>query len=226
LKTSSPGLRLYVLRHGEPARRDVFYGFHDIDLSERGLEQARAQAERLGGIPFTAIYSSDLCRARRGAELIAERGSAKVRIEPDLREMSLGALEGMPHAEAMERFPEWAARSYFDMLDARMPQGGESVRDLATRVLAAMERMAEAHAQPATAGRPWPTVLIYAHNTVARVLLAEAAGVGVVGYPRFEQRYGAINRVDVPVEAQRLRWEEATIAYTNRDPLASTRSGR
>ncbi|MEM7154015.1 MAG: histidine phosphatase family protein [Myxococcota bacterium] len=224
---SARGLRLYVLRHGEPDRRDIFYGFHDVGLSERGLAQAQGQAECLGSIPFTAIYSSDLQRARRGAELIAERRDLDVRIETELREMSLGELEGVPHQEAKERYPEWAGRSYFDMLDARMPGGGESVRDLSVRVLACLERIAAEHADVPDQGR-WPTVLVYAHNTVARVLLAQAAGVGVSGYPRFLQRYGAINRIEVPVVepgdsddgAGCIQWDRATIAYCNRDPLA------
>jgi len=228
MKDSTRGLRLYVLRHGEPAHLDLFYGHHDIDLSERGLEQAHAQAERLGRIPFTAIYSSDLRRAHRGALLVAERCGVPVTIDPDLREMCLGALEAMPHSEAMQRYPQWAGRSYLDMLDARMPGGGESVRDCSTRVFASIERVAAAHAGLGDQGR-WPTVLVYVHNTVARVLLARAAGAGVAGYTRFVQRYGAINRIEVPVgrasadgeRGDSIDWERATIGYTNRDPLTS-----
>lgn len=226
---SAEGLRLYVLRHGEPARRDIFYGFHDVVLSERGREQARAQAERLGSIPFAALWSSDLSRARDGAAMIAERRGLSVTIDVDLREMCLGELEGVPRDEALERFPGYADRSYLDMLDVRMPGGGESVRDLAGRVLGCVERIAGAHAGPAVDGR-WPTVLVYAHNTVARVLLGMASGAGVPGYTRFAQRYGAINRIDVPLRQGRgptsLDWDHATIAFTNRDPLASLPSER
>ncbi|MEX1363104.1 MAG: histidine phosphatase family protein [Nannocystaceae bacterium] len=221
------GLRLYVLRHGEPDDREIFYGFHDVGLSARGLRQAQGQAERLGEIPFAAIYSSDLQRARRGAELVAQRRGLEVRVEQDLREMNLGDLEGLPRDEALRRFPAWAGRSYLDMLDARMPGGGESVRDLAERVLGCIDRVAVAHAGPATAGR-WPTVLVYAHNTVSRVLLAMAAGAGVGGYTRFLQRYGAINRIDAPVvalagsarDSLRVDWDHASVGFTNRDPLA------
>lgn len=233
MKEEGSGLRLYVLRHGEPERRDLFYGHYDIDLSPRGLEQAQAQAQQLGRIPFSAIYSSDLRRAHRGATLVAERCGVSVTIDPDLREMSLGALEAMPHAEAMQRYPEWAGRSYLDMLDARMPEGGESVRDCATRVFASLERIAAAHAG-VREQRRWPTVLVYVHNTVARVLLARAAGAGVAGYTRFDQRYGAINRLDVPVVGSRadgergdsIDWQRASIGYANRDPLASARQER
>lgn len=221
--TDREGLRLYVVRHGEPARRDIFYGFHDVELSARGQAQARAHADQLGEIPFAAIYASDLSRARQGAQLVADRRSLPVRIETDLREMSLGELEGMPRDEAVRRYPGYADRSYLDMLDTRMPGGGESVRDLAERVLRCTERIASAHAGPITAGR-WPTVLVYAHNTVARVLLAMAAGAGVAGYARFLQRYGAMNRIDVPARPggeSVLDWSRATIGYCNRDPLAA-----
>jgi broad specificity phosphatase PhoE len=222
------GLRLYVLRHGEPERRDLLYGHHDLGLSPRGLEQARAQVSRLAEVPFAALYSSDLMRARIGAQLVAERCGLPLRLEPDLREMSMGALEGVEYAEALRLHPEQAGRSYLDMLDVRMPGGGESVRDLAQRVLACVERIAKAHAGPATAGR-WPTVLVYAHNTVGRVLLARASGAGVAGYRAFLQRYGAMNRIDVPVRddahapegAERIDWGMASIGYSNRDPLAA-----
>jgi broad specificity phosphatase PhoE len=222
------GLRLYVLRHGEPDRRDLFYGHHDLGLSPRGLEQARAQASLLAGVPFVAIYSSDLTRARIGAQQVAASCGLPLRLEPDLREMAMGELEGMAHVEALSRHPEWARRSYLEMLDVRMPGGGESVRDLSRRALACVERMARAHAGPATEAR-WPTVLVYAHNTVGRVLLACAAGAGVAGYRAFFQRYGAMNRIDVPMRAdasadegvERIDWDGAVIGYSNRDPLAS-----
>lgn len=222
------GLRLYVLRHGEPERRDLFYGHYDVGLSPHGLEQARAQASRLAEVPFVAAYSSDLTRAQAGAQLVADRRGLSLQVEPDLREMSMGELEGVGHSDALRRHPEWAMRSYLDMLDARMPGGGESVRDLSQRVLACMERIATAHAGPATAGR-WPTVLVYAHNTVARVLLALASGGTVAAYRAFLQRYGAMNRIDVPVlvaasareGGERIDWSRASIGYSNRDPLAA-----
>lgn len=223
------GVRVYLLRHGEPARRDLFYGTYDIDLSEQGLRQAEGQARCLARVPFVALFSSDLQRATKGAQLIADACGGTVQTDPALREMDLGHLEQLPHAEAMQRYPQWAGRSYFDMLDARMPGGGESVRDLAERVLPCLRRIASEHAGPRAQGR-WPTVLVYAHNTVARVVLAQAAGAGVAGYPRFTQRYGAINRLDLPVisaepsgaGARRIDWDHATIGYTNRDPLAPT----
>lgn len=190
-------LRIYVLRHGEPADTGMFYGHHDVDLSERGHEQIAAQVRALSGENIDAIYASDLGRARFGALALAEARGLEVCIEPDLREMHLGHLECLPHTEAARRYPELASRSYMDMLDFRMPGGGESVRDLAERVYRRVDAIVDAHR-----GAPARTVLLYAHNTVNRVLLSRAVGLGAGGYGRFAQQYGAINRIDLPLASR------------------------
>ena len=205
-------VRLYLLRHGEPERRDLFYGHHDVGLSERGREQARSQAAALTGSGIVAVYASDLTRASWGAQQVAEPHGLSPTTSAALREMHLGRLENVPYAEAFERFPEVAMRSYRDMLEFRMPDGGESVRDVAARVVPFVEQIAVRHADTSR-----PGVVVYAHNTVTRLLLGQAAGLGPAGYVAFRQRYGAINRVDLSVRDDAVQWDRATIAYANRD---------
>lgn len=192
-------LHLYLLRHGEPVALDIFYGHADVALSARGEQQAAAAAQALAGVSLAAIYSSDLQRAARGAALLA--ASAPARPDPvtlpELREMHLGDLEQRPIRDARAHVPELAGRRYEDMLDFRMPGGGESVLDLAARVIPCVTALVARHAGAAAPGRPTPAIAIVAHNTVNRVLLACAAGLGPAGYMRFEQAFGAINRVDV-----------------------------
>lgn len=193
-------LHLYLLRHGEPVASDLFYGHADVPLSPRGEQQAAAAARALAGVPLAAIYSSDLQRAARGAAMIAEHGGDRPApvVLPALREMHLGVLERLPFREARARVPELAGRRYEDMLDFRMPDGGESVRDVAARVLPCVTALIARHARATGPhGQATPAVAIVAHNTVNRVLLACAAGLGPAGYTRFEQALGAINRVDL-----------------------------
>lgn len=210
-------LHLYLLRHGEPVAAELFYGHADVPLSERGLQQADAAARALQELDLDAIYASDLQRAARGAALVAaygERRPAPVLL-PELREMHLGVLEELSYADARARVPELAGRSYDDMLDYRMPGGGESVRDLAERVIPCVTGLIVRHARrerPASPAAP-PAIAIVAHNTVNRVLLACAAGLGAAGYVRFEQALGAINRIDL-----RDGW-------TTADPWAAARVG-
>lgn len=191
-------LRLYLLRHGEPARRDIFYGQTDVELSRLGRAQARAQADALAPVELSAIYSSDLQRAWNGALLLAARAARPQPIAaPELREMHLGLLEEREYARALRDHPEHAGLRYEDMLDHRFPGGGESVRDVAARLLPFIALVIRAHAGPPDAAQSPPSVAIVAHNTVHRLLLAHAAGLGSAGYIRFPQELGAISRIDV-----------------------------
>ncbi len=72
--SASQHLRLYLIRHGEiePAAMGKLIGHTDVALSERGVEQARRLAEKLAHVRLDAVYSSDLRRAYRTAEIIAE----------------------------------------------------------------------------------------------------------------------------------------------------------
>lgn len=189
-------VRLYLLRHGEVAGADVFYGSTDLPLTPAGVEQARAQAQALASISFAAIYSSDLRRAWVGAELLAEAtGSAPPIAAPALRELCLGVLEGVPQRELAARFPALAGLRFADLLDRRLDGGGESIRDLAARVLPCVEAMIRRHA----GATDRPTALaIVSHQCVLRVVLAAAAGAGPEAYLRFPQDLGAVSRIDLP----------------------------
>ena len=74
-----PGLKIFLVRHAEPvgpvAKR--FLGQADPALSARGEEQAQCLGDGLtamtGGACFDAVYSSDLRRAVRTAEIAVER---------------------------------------------------------------------------------------------------------------------------------------------------------
>lgn len=210
-------LRLYLLRHGEPERRDIFYGHHDLPLSARGLDQARAQADALAPLAIDALYSSDLERASVGARFVGECGEARppLRTACELREMHLGVLERLPFAEAQATFPEHAGRRFEDMLDVRVPDGGESVRDVAARALPWLAEQLAAIAEPG--GRP-TNVVVVAHNTVIRVALAAAAGLGPAGFTRFAPALGSISRIDIPELRADEPFARATIALVNWRP--------
>jgi serine/threonine-protein phosphatase PGAM5 len=79
---------LYLVRHGE--QQDAEYGLDDGPLSERGKRQARAIAERLGGVPFTNAWHSPLERASETARIMTER---------------MPALESIPSTLLMDCIP-------------------------------------------------------------------------------------------------------------------------
>ena len=213
-------LQLYLLRHGEPALKDAFYGHEDVLLSQLGQAHAAAQASALADTPLRAIYSSDLRRASDGAALLAVgTGRPAPLALPALREMHLGVLERVRFVDAQTRYPELIAHGYPSMLRFRMPGGGESVEDVADRALPCVEALIARHlGAPGTS----PAVAIVAHNTVNRILLARAAGLGPEAFIRFEQALGAISRIDffAPCDAADP-WAAARLGFSNWVPGAA-----
>jgi broad specificity phosphatase PhoE len=93
-----PSRYLYLVRHGE--QQDAEHGLPDGPLSPRGVRQARALAERLGGVPFTGAWTSPLQRAQETAELMTQRLPA-LQAEPSALLMDCvpsGPEPDMPHA--------------------------------------------------------------------------------------------------------------------------------
>jgi broad specificity phosphatase PhoE len=122
---------LLLVRHGETdwnAERR-WQGHADVPLNDRGREQAHALAEELASERIDAIYTSDLSRARETAGIVGERLAVPVLVEPDLREIDVGPLEGLTADEA-KAFEGWH---------------GEPVEAHAERVIRALARIAGAH---------------------------------------------------------------------------------
>jgi broad specificity phosphatase PhoE len=166
---------ILIARHGESDwnRTKRWQGHADRPLTERGREQARALAERLGHIELDAVYSSDLQRARDTAAVVAESQELELRIEPDLREVDVGSWSGLTRAEAEERFPEGFAR-----WSAGFPgwEDGETYDDMTKRVLAAVDRIATAHADERT--------LVVSHGGPIRAMHAAALELDIHAYRR------------------------------------------
>jgi len=130
---------LILVRHGETDwnfERRV-QGHSDRPLNEKGRAQAHDLAEALAGEQLDAVYSSDLVRAHETARIVAERHRLEVTVVPDLREKNFGTWEGFTDDEIVARFPEARGGPWGD---------AETSEDLSERVLAALQRIADAHA--------------------------------------------------------------------------------
>jgi probable phosphoglycerate mutase len=124
---------LLFVRHGETdwnAQRR-WQGHADVPLNDRGREQVQALADSLAGEHIDAIYTSDLSRARDTAEAVGARLGIEVVVDPDLREIDVGPIEGMT-AEESSAYEGWH---------------GEPKESHAERVLGAVRRIAERHPQ-------------------------------------------------------------------------------
>lgn len=186
---------MFLLRHGDvaPGGSRRFIGHLDVPLSPLGERQSAVQASRLRSTSLAAVFSSDLVRARRTAEIVAAPHKLTPVVIPAFREMDMGRWDGLSAAEIVERepsaFAEWMSRiGEFPFPD------GESVGDLAGRAWPAFQDLVTAHA-----GR---SVAVVAHGGTNRVLLCRALGVPLGRLLSFGQDYAALS----VLERARQRW--------------------
>jgi alpha-ribazole phosphatase len=181
---------IYLLRHGEVEGAETrrFIGHLDVPLSARGERQCRAQGRRLQSVALAAVFSSDLTRARRSAELIAAPHGLTPGVVPALREMAMGRWEGLTAAQIQAREPEafedWMAR----VGEFPFPEG-ESVPDLLARAAPAFDALVAAHDD-----RP---IAIVAHGGTNRALLCRALGLPLGRLLAFGQDYGTLNVLEM-----------------------------
>lgn len=137
---------LIVVRHGETSwnREKRMQGTTDTTLSELGRAQAQALGRRLASHGFSALYSSDLSRARDTARAIAEHTGRKLVVDPRLQERRFGIFEGLTAAEIISRYPvEHACFASRDP-EYEVP-GGESARMFTQRCLGCLSEIAGRH---------------------------------------------------------------------------------
>lgn len=170
--------RLILVRHGETAwNADLrFQGQSDIELSERGKEQARLTAGRLAGERINAAYASDLCRCSETARLILEGRDVPLELRPELREMNFGEWEGLTFEQINAHSPGAIQRMRSDLGTFRAP-AGEAWSELDARVGGFLEE--------ALARHPYDAVLIAGHTNPLRALIIRLLGGGVDGSFRF-----------------------------------------
>ena len=162
--------RLWLVRHGESTwnASGLVQGHLDPGLSGSGREQADRCARSLAAGPRAdvALYASDLRRALETAAPIAKALGLAVRVEPELRERSLGDAEGRPNALLDTTRSGIEGGRVVDADSA--PDGGESVRQLYERAVRCASRILSTHGGD---------VVFVCHGGVVRVLLAWLDGV-------------------------------------------------
>lgn len=129
---------LVLLRHGQSQwnLENRFTGFHDIDLSDLGREEARQAGLRLkaAGIQFDQVFTSTLQRAGHTAEIaLTNAGQADLLNtmirHDDLRERDYGDLTGLNKDETRAKFGDEQVHIWRRSYDVN-PPGGESLKDV------------------------------------------------------------------------------------------------
>src|SRR3990172_5365379 len=102
--------RLLLVRHGVTEYNSSlkFAGSTDIDLSPDGYQQLEKLRDHLRKEKIDAVFCSDLKRARRSAEIVADGREIEITAIPDLREINYGQAEGLTFDEIARHYPDIA----------------------------------------------------------------------------------------------------------------------
>lgn len=168
---------LYLVRHGETEwnKSGIVMGQSDSPLTEAGLEQARATAQELKDVPFDAIFSSDLHRACRTAEILKLERQLVIQTSKALRERTCGSWEGKSGEEYGKNFQRLFDRlnqlSEKEQKEFKLAGDIESDEEVISRFITQLREIAVAY--------PDKTVLVVTHGGCIRTFLMH------VGYVRY-----------------------------------------
>ncbi|MET1044361.1 MAG: histidine phosphatase family protein [Microbacteriaceae bacterium] len=178
---------LYLVRHGE--QLDAEHGLPDGPLSGRGIRQAEAIAERLGGVPFTAAWTSPLQRAQETARIMTERMPA---IEPEPTALLMDCIPAGPTPDMPHAF-----EPFFGSITAEEIAAGEA-------------QMADAVAEWMRPSRDDRHELLITHNFVISWFVREAFGA-----PAW--RWMGLNQANCGLTIIRVRSAKPPVLVTHND---------
>jgi 2,3-bisphosphoglycerate-dependent phosphoglycerate mutase len=162
---------LILVRHGESEwnLKNLFTGWRNPDLTEKGIAEAKSAGKRLARMKLVPDYyfTSALKRAQHTLDLILdEYGITDVTITRNkaLNERDYGDLSGLNKDDARARWGEEQVLIWRRSYDVP-PPGGESLKDTAARTLPYYH---EAIEPMVVSGK---TILIAAHGNSLRSLV-------------------------------------------------------
>jgi broad specificity phosphatase PhoE len=178
---------IWLARHGETewSRSKQHTGRTDIELTDRGREEARALAGPLGRRDFARVFTSPLSRAVETCELAGLGDQAEH--SDALLEWDYGEYEGLTTDQIREQRPGW-------VLWRDGCPGGESAANVGARVDPLIAELRDIGGDAA----------LFAHGHVLRVIAARWIGLGPESGGLFALSTGTLSI---------LGWERETAVF-------------
>ncbi len=178
--------QVIIVRHGQTQWniKGIRQGHLDSELTEKGISQAKALAERLTREKFSALYSSDLGRAMQTARMIGEATGHKIVTDARLRERHLGIFQGLDGEEIKEKYPE-EYKLHRSLGPEYAIPGGESTRQQVDRNVACLNELARKHAGE--------TIVVVTHGGVVSGFFRHTLSIPLEAPRRFEFVNAGVN---------------------------------
>jgi broad specificity phosphatase PhoE len=165
-------MKIFTVRHGQTSWNPIgrLQGHVDMPLNEAGLAQAERLGTRLAGEKVDIVYSSDLARAAKTAEIINSHHNAEFVASAALRELNFGKFDGRIYDEDVAREID-----YYQ--NARQPlPGGECIFEYADRIRGFLDEITTKHHL---------NVVIVGHFGTVRAAICYFLQIPVEGRDRF-----------------------------------------
>ncbi|MBJ16890.1 MAG: 2,3-bisphosphoglycerate-dependent phosphoglycerate mutase [Euryarchaeota archaeon] len=167
---------LILIRHGQSVwnAANRFTGWTDVDLSEKGVEEAEQAGKDLREYRIDVVHTSDLIRAQRTAEIIMslneDSEGATTKFDWRLNERNYGSLQGLNKAETAERHGAEQVHIWRRSFDVAPPEG-ESLEMTAERTIPYFEDEVMSDL------RDGKNVLVSAHGNSLRSIVMHIEGI-------------------------------------------------
>jgi len=174
--------RFYIVRHGETEmnKNKLVQGQLDSPLTEKGISQVEEVAEQFKTIHFDKVFSSDLLRAQRTAEIIVAEKKLVVETTKLLREQHYGRYEGTNRDDYFKRFDAWRKLSEDQKHTYKLEKGMESNEEAVSRLITFLREAALAY--------PGKTVLVVCHGAIMRYLAIHLGHIAYKDNKGFDNR--------------------------------------
>ena len=161
--------QLVIFRHGQSTwnLENKFTGWVDVDLSPKGIEEAKAAGEKIKGFKFDYAFSSALIRAQKTLSTafeVAKHPAIPTLYDKALNERMYGDLQGLDKTETAKKYGDEQVKIWRRSFDIK-PPNGESLKDTADRVLPYFEK------EIAPKLRAGKNVIVVAHGNSLRALI-------------------------------------------------------
>ena len=156
---------IYLVRHGQTDwnAQGITQGQADIPLNSDGIKQAQSLGQKLRNVKFDAVFSSDLIRAKKTAEIITLERKMAIETTHLLRERRYGKLDGKPYQTMKEFYETWERLSKKERVKYKPYKGYETDEEIISRFITFLRSIAAVYL-----GK---TVLTVCHGGIMRVLL-------------------------------------------------------
>ena len=190
-------MKLILIRHGETEGNstDRYWGRTDVALSELGMRQAEKLRHRLKPERIDRVYTSQLKRAYRTAEIITRGREMELLRRRELNEINFGKVEGMNFEEIAVSYPElvslWAGGS-----SVLTFPGGESFENFVARAQKFLNSLKEQDKDE--------VIAVIGHGGPFKLMACHLLGIDMSHWWQFNFSLGSISIIEVKGGEARL----------------------